>query len=38
MSGNVVVKGVVAQSTFEYVKRSHGDAVWNDCLDMLSES
>lgn len=38
MSGNVVVKGVVAQSTFDYVREAHGSAVWEQILTHLSES
>lgn len=34
---SVVVKGVVAQSTFDYVKDVHGADVWERCLDRLSE-
>lgn len=37
MSGNVVVKGVVAQSAFEYVKATHGQAVWDAILTRLSD-
>jgi uncharacterized protein (TIGR02265 family) len=38
MSGNVVVKGVVAQSTVDYVRNVHGDAAWERVLNVLSES
>lgn len=35
---DVVMKGVVAQSTFDYVKTTHGDAVWERCLARLSDA
>lgn len=34
----VVVKGVVAQSAFDYVKTTKGDAVWESILSRLSDS
>ncbi len=37
MSNGIVVKGVVAQSTFDYIKEKHGAAVWERCLTHLSE-
>lgn len=36
MSDNVVVKGVVAQSAFDYVKDAHGPAKWDAILARLS--
>jgi uncharacterized protein (TIGR02265 family) len=38
MSSSVVVKGVVAQSTFDYVKDAHGIDVWQRCLDRLTDA
>lgn len=34
----ICVKGVVAQSTFEYVKNEHGQDVWDRCLERLGDS
>jgi len=38
MSSNVVLKGVVAQSAFEYVKEAHGTEKWDSILARLSDS
>lgn len=38
MSDQIVLKGVVAKSTFEYVKDVHGDGAWQQCLDRLSDA
>ncbi len=37
MSG-IVVKGLVAQSTIDYVKTEHGLEVWQACLERLNEA
>ncbi|MDP2232681.1 MAG: hypothetical protein Q8K89_03525, partial [Actinomycetota bacterium] len=38
MSGNVVLKGVVAKSAFDYVKETHGSEKWDSILARLSDS
>lgn len=38
MSNGVVVKGVVAQSAFEYVKEAHGQDVWDRCVAHLGDA
>lgn len=38
MSGNVIVKGIVAQSTFDYVRSAHGEQTWEACLARLNDS
>ncbi|PKQ37656.1 MAG: hypothetical protein CVT59_06325 [Actinobacteria bacterium HGW-Actinobacteria-1] len=35
---NVVVKGVVAQSTFDFIKQQYGLDVWEQCLSRLSDA
>ncbi|MDA3935697.1 MAG: hypothetical protein PF636_02350, partial [Actinomycetota bacterium] len=37
MSSGIVVKGVVAQSTFDHIKQKHGPAAWERCLARLSD-
>ena len=34
----LVVKGVVAQSTFDYVKETHGQDVWERCVAKLTDA
>lgn len=38
MSSNVVVKGVVAQSAFDYVKETHGSEKWDAILARLADA
>mgnify|MGYP001056117437 CR=1 FL=1 len=38
MSSKVVVKGVVAQSTFDHIKQKHGPDAWDRCIARLSDS
>lgn len=38
MSRNVIVKGVVAQSTFDYVKEVHGQTAWDSVLERLPDA
>ncbi len=38
MSDHVVLKGVVAQSAFDYVKEAHGMPVWDAVIARLSDS
>jgi len=35
---NIVVKGVVAQSTFDFIKQQYGADVWNQCIARLSDA
>lgn len=37
-SDQVWIKGVVAQSTFEYVKQAHGDLAWDNIVSKLSDA
>lgn len=38
MTNGIVLKGVVAASTFAYVKEQHGSAAWQACLDRLGDA
>lgn len=38
MSNGIVLKGVVAQSAFDYVKETQGQVVWDSLLAKLSDS
>jgi hypothetical protein len=38
VSPDIVVKGIVAQSAFEYVKEAQGQSVWSAVLERLSDA